>query len=172
MKKIFFSFFVLKKRWKATSVCELSRNKLPKPESWFTLMVAKYQWENIVLAWRNTGQTWITGKEKMECFVKSSKSLKFKEKNQEYLSRNLLVLKVNRLLLGCISIAMSQLRIRWTMWQASALTILWLLSSPRASTRKKKMTELWCWAVAGTALGPGNSLWNIALYSNGDIIKH
>lgn len=56
------------------------------------------------------------------------------------------------------------------MWQASALTILWLLSSTRASTRKK-MTELWCWAAAGTALGPGNSLGNIAVYSNGDIIK-
>lgn len=33
------------------------------------------------------------------------------------------------------------------------------------------MTESWCWAVAGTALGPGNSLWNIAVYSDRDVVK-
>lgn len=78
--KDFFSFLI----WKGTPVCELSRNKFPKPESWLMLMSVKYQWENTAQAGRQTGQNWTTGKEKMECFVESFKSKSLGVFSQEF----------------------------------------------------------------------------------------
>lgn len=36
----------------------------------------------------------------------------------------------------------------------------------------KNLIKSWCWAVARTALEPSNSLWNTAMNSNKDIVKH